>query len=203
MSDAIYGGIDEVGYGALAGPYIAVVALFRDKDLTFLPSGVTDSKRLTHEKLESLYEPLCAAAYDIGLGHAWPWEIDKHGPNNALQMCFSRALADLTIAKPTTLYIDGTRHIQSWKGEQVVEPKADLNYVWVSAASIIAKVWRDRYMIQLSKRHPKYEWDVNKGYGTRNHEQAILEHGLLVSSAQPEEYIHRKRYCRKFLTTAG
>ncbi len=199
MSTAIFGGIDEVGYGALAGPYISVVALFRDKDLKFLPSGVTDSKKLSQQKLETLYEPICAAAYDIGLGHAWPWEIDTLKPRPALQLCYKRAIADLSIAKPTILFTDGNVGVDGWGGKQIIEPKADLKYVWVSAASIIAKVWRDRMMAQLAKRHPKYEWNVNKGYGTHEHEQAILKHGLLVSATNSAEYIHRKHYCKKFL----
>lgn len=200
MSTAILGGLDEVGYGALAGPFISVVTLFRDKDLKFLPSGVTDSKKLSHTKLETLYDPICAAAYDIGLGHAWPWEIDQLGPKAALQLCYQRSLEDLAVAKPTTLFVDGDTGVAGWGGKQIIEPKADLKYLWVSAASIVAKVWRDRLMTQLARKFPKYEWNVNKGYGTHDHEQAILKHGLLISPTNPAEYIHRRRFCRKFLT---
>lgn len=200
MSSAIYGGIDEVGYGALAGPYISVVAVFRDKDLKFLPPGVTDSKKLTIEKMESLYESIVAATYDVGIGHAWPWEIDRLGAFQALQRSYKRALEDLFVSQPTILYVDGQHRVDAWKGSQIVEPKADLKYIYVSAASIIAKVWRDRLMNQMSKRYPKYGWDKNKGYGSDDHEQAIREHGLVLSSSErPDEYVHRKRYCRKFL----
>lgn len=201
MSSVVYGGIDEVGYGALAGPYISVVAVFTEKDLKFLPPGVTDSKKLTTQKLETLYEPIIAAASDVGIGHAWPWEIDKLGAFQALQRSYKRALEELIVCKPTILYVDGTHRVDAWKGSQIIEPKADLKYVYVSAASIIAKVWRDRLMGQMAKRYPKYEWDKNKGYGSDEHERAIRKHGLIISAAEDSSsYIHRKRYCRKFLT---
>lgn len=200
MPSVIYGGIDEVGYGALAGPYISAVTVFRDKDLKFLPPGVTDSKKLTAQKMEALYESIVAASLDVGLGHAWPWEIDKMGPSQALQTSYRRALEDLIVCKPTILYVDGNRKVQAWKGNQIVEPKADLKYVYVSAASIIAKVWRDRLMDQMSKKYPKYGWDKNKGYGSNDHEQAIQKYGLVLSNSEDAtKYIHRKRYCRKFL----
>jgi ribonuclease HII len=200
MPSVIYGGIDEVGYGAWAGPYISAVAVFREKDLKFLPPGVTDSKKLTSKKMESLYESIVAASLDVGLGHAWPWEIDKMGPSQALQISYKRALDDLVVCKPTILYVDGNHKVQAWTGNQIVEPKADLKYVYVSAASIIAKVWRDRLMSQMSKKHPKYGWDKNKGYGSKDHEQAIRKYGLVISSSEDAiNYVHRKRYCRKFL----
>lgn len=200
MSSVIYGGIDEVGYGALAGPYISVVAVFREKDLKFLPPGVTDSKKLSNRKMETLYDGVIAAAYDVGVGWAWPWEIDRIGSFQALQRSYKRALEDLMVCKPTILYVDGSSRVESWKGSQIIEPKADLKYLYVSAASIIAKVWRDRLMKQMSKKYPKYRWEENKGYGSDEHEKAILKYGLVLSSAErADEYVHRKRYCRKFL----
>lgn len=200
MSSVIYGGLDEVGYGALAGPYISVVAVFRQKDLTFLPSGVTDSKKLTLAKMESLFDHIVAATYDVGIGHAWPWEIDKMGATDALQMSYRRAIEDLCVARPTLLFVDGVHKVKAWEGQQIVKPKADLTYIYVSAASIIAKVWRDRLMSQMSKKFPKYGWDKNKGYGSEEHESAITQHGLIISeSERADQYIHRKRYCKKFL----
>lgn len=200
MSSVIYGGLDEVGYGALAGPYISVVAVFRQKDLTFLPSGVTDSKKLSATKMESMFDQLVAAAYDVGIGHAWPWEIDKMGAFDALQMSYKRAIEDLCVSKPTLLFVDGSHRVAAWEGEQIVEPRGDLKYIYVSAASIIAKVWRDRLMDQMSKKFPHYKWDSNKGYGSPEHESAIKQHGLIISNLErADQYIHRKRYCKKFL----
>jgi len=196
--DEVQAGLDEVGYGALAGPFIAVVAVFRPKDLTFLPPGVTDSKKLSHTTLESLYEPICAAACDIGIGHAFPVEIDSMGVRKALQLTYQRAMEELKV-KPDLLIVDGNNEVESWSGKQLVEPKADLNHKVVSAASIIAKVWRDRLMLQLSKKFPMYKWDSNKGYGSRDHEDAIKKYGLVVPGSNANEYLHRTIYCRKFL----
>lgn len=199
MNDSeIQGGLDEVGYGSLAGPFIAVVAVFRQKDFTFLPPGVTDSKKLSHSSLEALYDPICAAASDIGIGHAMPEEIDRLGVSVALQLTYQRAIEELVVF-PSTLIVDGNKPVKSWKGKQIVEPKADLNHKVVSAASIIAKVWRDRLMTQLSKQFPEYRWDSNKGYGSEEHFEAIKKNGLVLPGPRGNEYIHRKVYCKRFL----
>ena len=199
MSKTLFGGLDEVGYGALAGPFVSVVAVFSEKDLKFLPGTVTDSKKLSPSTRETLYDAIMAAASDIGIGHAWPWEIDSQGVFTSLQLSYTRAIEDLTI-KPTTLYVDGQHNVRTWRGPQIVEPKADLNYRWVSAASIVAKVWRDRLMKELARMHPKYGWDNNSGYGTPEHESTIKQHGLVIGSENNStNYVHRKRYCRKFL----
>lgn len=191
----ITGGLDEVGWGALAGFVLSAVAVFREKDLALLPAGVTDSKKVTEKNRDSLYLPITNTALDIGFGHAWPWEIDDLGPETALQLSYQRALEDLR-HKPDLLYVDGVNHVRSWKGRQIVEPKADLKYREVSAASIVAKVARDRAMAELHRVFPKYLWSQNKGYGTEAHRQAILAHGPVMGSKTPTTYIHRRRYCQ-------
>lgn len=204
----IVGGLDEVGYGALAGPFVSVVAVFREKDYTFLPSGVTDSKKTSEAQRGSMYDSLCAAAYDVGIGHAWPYEIDTLGVATALQLSYTRALDEIhPTRRPTLLWVDGNHLVKSWSGAQFAEPKADLNHIECSAASIIAKVFRDRLMEQESRRlkklgQPDYAWEKNKGYGSHQHEEAIRQHGLLLN-AEGGLYIHRKLYCRKFLVTEG
>lgn len=189
-------GIDEVGYGAWAGPIISVVAVFR-KECIF-PAGVTDSKKTTQKQRTALYLPLCELAVDIGVGHAWPWEIDRMGPLQALQESYRRALDELTHS-PETLIVDGKFRVECWKGNQVVEPKADLKYQEVSAASMIAKHLRDTMMADYAKTFPGYGWEKNRGYGTYDHEAAIKKLGLLVNPANKERYLHRLRYCRKAL----
>lgn len=195
----LVGGLDEVGWGAICGPIISVVACFRREDLALLPAGVKDSKQVTKKAKDSLYLPLCAAAHDVGIGHAWPWEIDTLGPYNALQLSYTRALGELR-RPPDLLIVDGSNRIRSFKGEQRVEKKADVNHIQVSAASIIAKVFRDRAMVKLSRLHPHYRWEENKGYESQAHGEAIRRHGLLISSEHhPDRYVHRKAFCSKYL----
>lgn len=196
-------GLDEVGLGALAGPYIAVIAVFREKDLTLLPPGVRDSKKTSEEQREMMYLPICNAAWDVGVGHAWPWEIDRMGPSEALQLTYRRAMADLRVPFDE-LIIDGNVGIRNFKGifrpkSVVVEPKADVKYREVSAASIIAKKFRDEIMVSFSKRFPAYNWEKNKGYGTSDHETSIKVSGLLVEDGDLRFYVHRKHYCKKFM----
>lgn len=163
-----------------------------------LPKGVTDSKKVTEKKREALFAPLCFSAFDYGIGHAWPEEIDK-GPYAALQLSYKRAIEDLDHV-PDLLIVDGKNKVSGCTIEQLVEPKADLNHRQVSVASLIAKVFRDKIMTAYSRRFPEYRWSKNKGYGSFDHEQAILKHGIVSAvGGGPDFYIHRKMYCRKFL----
>lgn len=200
---SVRAGLDEVGIGALSGPYIAAVAVFREKDLNLLPAGVKDSKKTTEEQRGHLYLPICAAAWDVGIGHAWPWEIDRLGPSEALQLTYRRALGELR-EQYDVLIIDGNVGVRSFRGlfrpgQIILEPKADVNHREVSAASIIAKWARDEMMISYSKRFPQYSWNENKGYGTKAHEDGIRKYGLLVDPQDPSRYLHRKHYCKKFM----
>jgi ribonuclease HII len=202
------GGLDEVGWGALAGPIISVVAVFRQSDLNLLPPGVRDSKKTSEAQRAMLYRPLCQAALDVGVGHAWPWEIDLMGALPSLQLSYQRALEDLCVAKPDLLIVDGSNRITSWKGKQQVEPKADVNHPQVSAASIIAKYYRDTLMGDLARKIkllglPDYNWLVNKGYGTPDHIEVIEKNGILTNDANHDLYLHRKRWCGKILSRAA
>jgi ribonuclease HII len=201
--EELVAGLDEVGWGAGAGPIVSVVVVTRAKDLMFLPKGVTDSKKLSEIRRRSLLLPLLEAAYDKGLGAVEAWEIDKLGPKWALQESYKRALGELHCV-PDMLIVDGTEwgnRVNSWAGKQIIEPKADLNHVQVSMASIIAKVMRDQAMVEkaaLMRKlgRPDYDWAVNKGYLTKTHTDAIEKHGLLMG---PTIYEHRRSYCSKFL----
>lgn len=201
--NAITGGLDEVGWGSLAGPIISVVAVFRPQDLALMPPGVKDSKKTTDAQRRALFMPLCQAAYDVGIGHAWPWEIDTIQPYPALQLSYARAIADLLPERrPHLLYVDGKNRVAAWKGQQQVEPKADVKYVEVSAASIIAKVFRDTIMVDYSRILPeveRYDWKSNKGYGSAGHEAAISQYGILADQTNKNRYLHRLTYCKKFI----
>lgn len=194
----ISAGLDEVGWGACAGPLVSVMAVFRDVDFKMLPTGVKDSKKTSEAQRDMMFFPLLNIAYDVGIGWAWPWEIDNN-PNQALQLSYTRAVEGINPSRnPAILIVDGVNKVESWKGEQIVEPKADTNHWQVSAASIIAKVYRDTIMRELNLKFPVYNWGKNKGYGTDDHVKAIEKHGLLVDLTDRSRYVHRQRYCRNF-----
>ena len=199
MSESIItAGLDEVGWGALAGPVISVVAVFRPSDINLLPPGVRDSKKTSEAQRRLMFSPICAAAFDIGVGHAWPWEIDQYGPMEALQLSYRRAIEEVHPARrPTILYVDGSNEVTAWKGKQVVEPKGDSKYREVSAASIVAKHFRDTIMESYAKDYPQYCWQDNKGYGSADHIAAIKQYGMLIDGQNHDKYLHRLRYCRK------
>ena len=199
----ITGGLDEVGWGAAAGPIVSVVVVMRPGDFQLLPKGVTDSKKLSAIRRDAFFMHLLDAATNVGLGSVEPWEVDELGPKFALQESYRRAIAELTWP-PDLLYVDGTdgmNRVRCWGREQKVEPKADRNHVEVSMASIIAKVIRDEVMITRAKKMramglPDYGWEQNKGYLTPDHFAAIKQHGLLFG---PNIYQHRRSYCSELL----
>lgn len=197
-NNELVAGLDEVGYGSWAGPLISVVAVFKNSDLPKMPPGVTDSKRTSESQRRALYLPLCRLAHDVGIGHAWPWEIDTMGVSAALQLCYRRAVLEL-VCTPGLLIVDGSNLVKAWRGRQHVEPKADLNHQQVSAASMIAKHFRDTIMADYAKLFPLYDFENNKGYGSAAHEQAIHAHGLLIDNADRTKYIHRLIYTRKVM----
>lgn len=200
-------GLDEVGWGALAGDLVSVVVVMREEDLHLLPSGVSDSKRVSARMRESLFTQLCATVYDKGMGVVHPWEIDKLGPKRALQESYKRALEELRCT-PDLLIVDGTEEMNKvwcWTGKQLCEPKADFNHKEVSVASMIAKVYRDFGMVQahhevVKKYGISYGWDDNKGYGGSKHLDAIQKHGLMFGPDE-DRYFHRKSYCKKLAVT--
>lgn len=180
-----------------------MVAVFRSSDLTLMPPGVKDSKKVSEFQRSTLFWTLCNVAYDIGIGHAWPWEIDQYKPYPALQLSYSRAIGELLPERrPQLLYVDGNNKVESWKGQQIVEPKGDSKFIEVSAASIIAKVFRDTIMADYCRTVPgvaQYEWKSNKGYGTAAHEAAIRKYGVLIDPNNKSRYFHRLCYCKKFV----
>lgn len=194
----LIGGLDECGTGSCAGPIISVMAVFDDSDKDKLPKGVKDSKETTRAQRGILYPQLLYLARDVGIGWAWPWEVDA-GYTAALQECYSRAVNGINpIYTPDMLIVDGLNKVHAWTKEQVVEPKADRNHWQVSAASIIGKVFRDHLMISMGRRFPEYGFENHFGYGTQEHFDAVRKHGLLLDSKDHSKYIHRELYWRKF-----
>lgn len=177
-------GCDEVGRGALAGPVTVAVALI-DRDVGPFPNGLRDSKLLSEKRREAI-APLAAAWVRYSaIGEASAVEIDEIGIVPALALAGSRAYAALeaqtAAARAATLLLDGTH---DWLSEMlptgpsvVVRAKADRDCAVVAAASVIAKVHRDRNMRLAHETTPDYRWDSNKGYGSAVHLAALTESG--------------------------
>ena len=168
----IVAGVDEVGRGALAGPVTAAAVV-----LPAAPRirGLDDSKRLTPERREQLATELHSVALCMSVAHVSSTEIDAIGIAAAVRRAMTNALAQLT-SQPDHVVVDGLP-VGVAEGETAVV-KGDSKVASVAAASILAKVSRDALMISLAQRYPEYAFDVNKGYGTSDHVEAIARHGL-------------------------
>lgn len=180
-------GIDEAGRGPLAGPVCAAaVILPREYGLP----GLNDSKALTEKRREALFPEIQMQAVAYAAAMATAQEIQSLNIREATKLAMRRAAEALTVA-PDELWIDGNMLILASIPEQCFV-KGDQLYPCISAASVIAKVTRDRYMLELHQRYPQYGFDKHKGYGTKAHARALLEHGPC-----PE---HRAQFVQTFLS---
>jgi ribonuclease HII len=170
-------GIDEAGRGAWAGPvYAAAVVLPLDRPhLPELLDGVRDSKLLSPARREALRPVIEDVAVAVGVGWAAPTEIDELGIAPATRQAMTRALSDLN-GQVSALLIDYVRLPESDLHQRAL-PKADARCLSVAAASIVAKVTRDRLMAKLDEDLPGYGFAQHKGYGTRQHRQALAQLG--------------------------
>lgn len=165
-------GIDEAGRGPLAGPVVsAAVILPLDADL----SGVTDSKTLTPRRRDFLFDRIRACALCIGVGTADVAEIEQLNILRASLLSMERAVLGLDLPADYLL-VDGKFTIDSSLPQEALI-KGDSRSISIAAASIIAKVTRDRMMARVHEKYPQYGFDRHKGYPTRRHKAAILEHG--------------------------
>lgn len=179
----VYGGLDEVGTGALAGPAIAVcVKMPLAKGEWPLPE-VKDSKLTTAIQRESIDKRLVQFIEQhrggmIGVGVATVEMINEMGHQAALQAAYRQATkAVCAEGYPALLVVDGSVGVDGYPRPQRVEPKADVNYFTVAAASIIAKLYRDDLMDEMHLQYPQYGWNTSKGYGTFAHLDALLAYG--------------------------
>jgi len=181
-------GIDEAGRGPLAGPVVAAaVVLDLDKNI----HGVNDSKKLSAAAREKLYNLITAQARGIGVGEASVEEIDRLNILQATFLAMRRALAAITVPWALAL-VDGNLCIRGVpESRQKTVVRGDGLSASIAAASIIAKVTRDRIMKDYHARFPMYDFLGNKGYGTAAHRQRIADFGLCD--------IHRRSFCGKFL----
>lgn len=165
-------GVDEAGRGPLAGPVVAA-AVRLDPDRT--PQGLNDSKLLTGERRAELLAELLAAA-EIGVGQASVEEIDAINILRATQLAMCRAIAGLT-APPDHALVDGNAIPPELPCAADAVVKGDGRSLSVAAASIVAKVTRDRIMVELAQQFPGYGWETNVGYSTRAHLEALQSLG--------------------------
>jgi ribonuclease HII len=170
-------GIDEAGRGPLAGPVVSAAVILPD---SFNCPGVTDSKKLSEKKREALFPEINAQALAVGIGMASHQEIDQINILQASLLSMKRAVQNLTLYPdylvPDYLLIDGKFTIDMELPQQAIV-KGDSKSISIAAASIIAKVTRDRFMATLHKTYPQYNFIQHKGYPTKAHKQAIIEYG--------------------------
>ncbi len=161
-------GIDEAGRGPWAGPVVASAVIL---DPSNIPAGLNDSKKLTHEKREALFNPLLKSA-QVGIGVVSAAEIDQINILQATYLAMRRAVEALK-SKPDLALIDGNRAPPlSCKVQTII--KGDSLSLSIAAASIIAKVTRDRIMIDVERQYPGYSFAIHKGYGTAKHAAALV-----------------------------
>ncbi len=165
-------GIDEAGRGPLAGPVVAAAAVI---DMERCPVGLNDSKKLTHKARERLFAELADCA-DIGIGMASVEEIDEINILQATMLAMTRALAALK-TPPAFALIDGNRVPKLTCPARAIV-KGDGRVLSIAAASIAAKVTRDRMMVEMAKKHPGYGFEKHMGYGTKIHLDALNRLGV-------------------------
>lgn len=165
-------GVDEVGRGPLAGPVAAAAVILDPKRL---PKGVDDSKALSAKAREEAFENITAGALAIGVAFASVSEIDGSDIRKACLLAMTRAVAALSLA-PRLVLVDGRELPElPCAGEPIV--KGDALSLSIAAASIVAKVTRDRQMRRLATLYPQYGFETNAGYGTKEHLEAISSFG--------------------------
>lgn len=179
-------GVDEAGRGPLCGPVVAAAVILKPRQMI---DGVNDSKKISEKKREKLYEDIMANALAVGVGMSDVDVIEEVNILNATKLAMKQAISNLKI-QPEYVLIDGNQMIDiTMDAETVVS--GDAKSESIAAASIIAKVTRDRMLLEWDKEYPEYGFAKHKGYGTKAHIEAIGKYGLTP--------LHRKSFCTKFV----
>ena len=177
-------GVDEAGRGPLAGPvYAAAVILPRGLRIP----GLNDSKKLSEKKREQLFDEICEQAEDYSIAFATVEEIEERNILGATMLAMNRAIAGLR-RRPDLALIDGNRNAGIESPSRCIV-KGDASCADIAAASILAKVSRDRCMLEMARLYPDYAFEQHKGYGTKLHYERLREHG--------PSPIHRMSFLRK------
>lgn len=184
-------GVDEAGRGPLAGP-VSVAAVILDENNPI--DGLNDSKKLSEKKRELLYDEIKEKALCYKIVFCTKDEIDEINILQATLLGMKRAVEGLEI-KPDIAMIDGNKTPETEDVETIAIIKGDSKSASIAAASILAKVSRDRHMVKLAEKYPQYCFEKHKGYGTKLHRELILEYGPC------EE--HRKTFLKKVLANGN
>lgn len=180
-------GIDEAGRGPLAGPVCAAAVILPEGCVI---EGVNDSKKLSEKKREELFDVITETALDYSIAFADEREIDEFNILNATFIAMRRAVQGLKTV-PSLALIDGNKTPGLDGIEQWAIVKGDAKSANIAAASILAKVSRDRVLRELDKEYPQYEFARHKGYGTKLHYEKLREYGISP--------VHRRSFLKKFL----
>ena len=178
-------GIDEAGRGPLAGPVCAAAVIFPEGCVI---EGVNDSKKLTEKKREALFDVIKEKALAYSIAVADEKEIDEINILQATYLAMRRAFDGLDI-KPDMALVDGNRDPGLGVATRTIV-KGDANSMSIAAASILAKVTRDRFMLEMDEKYPEYQFAKHKGYGTKLHYEMLTEYGA--------SEIHRKTFLKSF-----
>ena len=182
-------GVDEVGRGPLAGPVTAAAVIL---DPAHIPAGLGDSKALSSAKRERLFAEIMATA-QVSVAHATVEEIDALNILRASHLAMERAVAGLP-TPPSHALIDGNLIPAGLKNRAEAIVKGDAKSLSIAAASIIAKVTRDRIMVDLAQQHPGYGWEGNAGYPTKEHLAALLNLGVTPWHRRSFKPVHNILY---------
>lgn len=167
-------GIDEAGRGCYAGPVFAAAVIL---PANFYHPLLNDSKQVTKDNREDLREVICREALDWSVARVPPAEIDRINILQATYQAMHSAIGQLN-RRPEMLLIDGNRFAPYPSIPHLCMIKGDAKFAHIAAASILAKTFRDAYMLELHQQYPNYAFDKNKGYGTATHRAAIELYGL-------------------------
>lgn len=180
-------GIDEAGRGPLAGPVYAAAVILPKGHIV---EGVNDSKKISEKKRDLLFDKIIDECVCYSIGTASEQEIDEINILQATFLAMRRAVAGLEI-KPDIALVDGNKKPGLDIAEQTIV-KGDSKSANIAAASIIAKVSRDRYMLEMAEKYPEYQFEKHKGYGTKLHYEMLEKYGISP--------IHRKTFLKSYLS---
>ena len=190
-SCSVFCGVDEAGRGPLAGDVYAAAVIFDENTLI---DGLNDSKKLSEKKRELLFDEIKEKAVAYCIATASVEEIEAYNILNATFLAMKRAVQGLSVV-PETAFVDGNRIPPDMPCGVQTLVKGDGLSASIAAASILAKVSRDRYMKEIAEKYPEYQFEKHKGYGTKLHNELILKYG--------PSPVHRMSFLRKLYAKQG